>query len=308
MAELTAKERTVKEVYENREQGYGSIKDTFQQAKAKDASIKLDDVKKYLNKQPHRQTQFTYKKFNSFVSPGPKFEFEMDLIDMTAKAKENDGYQYGWVAIDNFTKFAWVIPMKEKDTENLINACTRIFEKMGKPKQVYSDQEPALTGNDLVAWLHSQNIKHITSISGAHTVERFNRTLKEKTQTRLNAMGISRDKWVEQLDYILNKYNRTEHTTTKMTPMDAKKPQNEMTVKFNLEMAAKRNRKYPELKKDDRVRIMEKPTKTGKKGYDPKWTPQTFKVLEVDGKQYLVNNPNAMRQRKLYSRHELLKI
>ena len=64
----------------------------------------------------------------------------------------------------------------------------------------------------------------------------------------------------------------------------------------------------PELKKDDRVRIMEKPTKTGKKGYDPKWTPQTFKVLEVDGKQYMVNNPNAMRQRKLYSRHELLKI
>ena len=47
MAELTAKERIIKEVYENREQGYGSIKDTFQQAKAKDASIKLDDVKKY---------------------------------------------------------------------------------------------------------------------------------------------------------------------------------------------------------------------------------------------------------------------
>ena len=80
MAELTDKERIIKEVYENREQGYGSIKDTFQQAKAKDASIKLDDVKKYLDKQPHRQTQFTYKKFNSFVSPGPKFEFEMDLI------------------------------------------------------------------------------------------------------------------------------------------------------------------------------------------------------------------------------------
>ena len=304
MAELTDKERIIKEVYENREQGYGSIKDTFKQAVKKDPSIKLDDVKKYLDKQPHRQTQFTYKKFNSFVSPGPKFEFEMDLIDMTKKAGENAGYQYGWVTIDNFTKFAWVVPMKEKKTANLITACETVFEKMGKPKQVYSDQEPALTGNDLISWLNSKDIKHITSLSGAHTVERFNRTLKEKTQTRLDAMGISRDKWVEQLDYILNKYNRTEHTTTKMSPMDATKPENTLKVKFNLEMAAKRNRKYPELKKDDRVRIMEKPTKTGKKGYFPKWSPQTFKVLVVDGKQYMVNN----NKRKVYNRHELLKV
>ena len=86
MAELTDKERIIKAVYEDKEQGFGSIKDTFKQAVKKDPSIKLDDVKKYLDKQPHRQTQFTYKKFNSFVSPGPKFEFEMDLIDMTAKA------------------------------------------------------------------------------------------------------------------------------------------------------------------------------------------------------------------------------
>ena len=233
MAELTDKEKIIKAVYEDKEQGFGSIKDTFKQAVKKDPSIKLDDVKKYLDKQPHRQTQFTYKKFNSFVSPGPLFEFEMDLIDMTAKAKENDGYQYGWVAIDNFTKFAWVVPMKEKNAENLIDACEVVFHVMGKPKQVYSDQEPALTGNDLIAWLNTKGIKHITSISGAHTVERFNRTFKEKTQTRLDAMGISRDKWVEQLDYILNKYNRTEHTTTKMSPMDATKPENTLKVKFN---------------------------------------------------------------------------
>ena len=49
---------------------------------------------------------------------------------------------------------------------------------------------------------------------------------------------------------------------------------------------------------------MEKPTRTGKKGYDPKWSPQTFKVLVVDGKQYMVNN----NKRKVYNRHELLKV
>ncbi len=38
-------------------------------------------------------------------------------------------------------------------------------------------------------------------------------------------MGLDRDKWVDQLKPILNKYNNTEHTTIKMSPNDAKKPQ-----------------------------------------------------------------------------------
>ena len=106
MAELTDKEKIIKAVYEDKEQGFGSIRDTFKQAVKKDPSIKLDDVKKYLDKQSFRQTQFTYKKFNSYISPGPMHELEVDLVDFTEKAKENDGFRYGLVAIDNFTKFA----------------------------------------------------------------------------------------------------------------------------------------------------------------------------------------------------------
>ena len=70
MAELTDKEKIIKAVYEDKEQGFGSIKDTFKQAVKKDPSIKLDDVKKYLDKQPHRQTQFTYKKFIYIIVQG----------------------------------------------------------------------------------------------------------------------------------------------------------------------------------------------------------------------------------------------
>ena len=67
-----------------------------------------------LHKLKHRQTQFQYKKHNSFVSPHPLFEIEIDLVDLTAKAEENDGLRYGFVGIDNFTKYAWVVPMKTK--------------------------------------------------------------------------------------------------------------------------------------------------------------------------------------------------
>ena len=305
MAELTDKEKIIKEVYEDKEQGFGSIKDTFKQAVRKDPRIKLDDVKKYLDKQSFRQTQFTYKKFNSYISPGPMFEFEMDLVDFTNKAKENDGFRHGLVAIDNFTKFAWVVPMKSRDAKSCVEAFKEVIEKMGKtPKQMYSDEEGAFYDKEFVRFLNEKKIKHITSVAGAHTVERFNRTLKEKTQVRLDAMGLSRDKWVEQLKPILNKYNNTEHTTIKMSPNDAKKPQNEMTVKFNLELKAKKNRKYPELKKDNDVRILQKKEAGKTKGYFPKWSKQVYKVIHVAGKDYMVNDG----KRKVYNRHEILKV
>ena len=291
-------------MYEDKEQGFGSIKDTFKQAVRKDPRIKLDDVKKYLDKQSFRQTQFTYKKFNSYISPGPMFEFEMDLVDFTNKAKENDGFRHGLVAIDNFTKFAWVVPMKSRDAKSCVEAFKEVIEKMGKtPKQMYSDEEGAFYDKEFVRFLNEKKIKHITSVAGAHTVERFNRTLKEKTQVRLDAMGLSRDKWVEQLKPILKKYNNTEHTTIKMSPNDAKKLQNEMTVKFNLELKAKKNRKYPELKKDNDVRILQKKEAGKTKGYFPKWSKQVYKVIHVAGKDYMVNDG----KRKVYQRHEILK-
>ena len=43
-------------------------------------------------------------------------------------------------------------------------------------------------------------------------------------------MGLDRDKWLEQLNPILNKYNNTEHSTIEMTPNEAKKRSNEMVV------------------------------------------------------------------------------
>ena len=77
-------------------------------------SIKLSDVREHLNKYQHRQTQIQYKKHNSFVSPHPLFEIEIDVVDMSTKASENEGFRYGFVGIDNFTKYAWVVPIKTK--------------------------------------------------------------------------------------------------------------------------------------------------------------------------------------------------
>ena len=235
MTELTDKEKIIKQIYENKETGYGSLKETYKQANEKDSSIKYDDVKKYLDKLPHRQTQFKYKGFNSFISPHALFEFEVDLIDLGTHIEEKGGIRYGLVAIDNFTKYAWVQPMKEKNAKNLIEALDEIIYKMGHPKQIYTDMEGAITNKEFISWItNTKKIKHITTATHAHTVERFNRTLKENIIKRLEADNKGREEWTSELYYVLNKYNNTEHSSISMSPNNAKKKSNETVVLWNL--------------------------------------------------------------------------
>ena len=59
-----------------------------------------------MDRLPHARTQFTCEGFDSFISPHPWFEFDVDIA-------EKGGIKYGVVAIDNYTNYAWVHPMKE---------------------------------------------------------------------------------------------------------------------------------------------------------------------------------------------------
>ena len=116
-------------MYYNRVSGFGSILDTLKQAKEKDVNFDYNDVKKYWNSLKHYQTHFTYNKYNSFISPKPLFEIELDLIDLSSKAKENNGYRYGVVGIDNFSKYAHVVPTKSKTAEDIAEAVEQIIKK-----------------------------------------------------------------------------------------------------------------------------------------------------------------------------------
>ena len=53
-----SKDATIKKIYEHPITGYGSINDTLKQASKINPSIKVADVRDYLNKLKHRQTQF----------------------------------------------------------------------------------------------------------------------------------------------------------------------------------------------------------------------------------------------------------
>ena len=58
-------------------------------------------MKEYLKSRQDIQVKVKPEPYNSFVSPGAKFEFEIDLMDIEAK-QATSNTRYVLVAIDNF--------------------------------------------------------------------------------------------------------------------------------------------------------------------------------------------------------------
>ena len=126
----------IKEVYES---NFGTAYETYKEAVKRDNSIRLQDVKDYLSKRDDIQVKSKPKTYNSFVSPGAKFEYEIYIMDIEAKGATSNT-RYGLVAIGNFTKLAEVVAIKNRTTESMIEGIKKIITSMGKPKQLYSDE------------------------------------------------------------------------------------------------------------------------------------------------------------------------
>lgn len=92
-----------------------------------------------------------------------------------------------------------------KTPEKLIEGTQDLIKYIGKPEQIYSDQEGALNSPEWIRFRNGLNIKHLTTITGALTVESFNRTLKHLLGTRITSKNTSKQEWVSELLQVLRK-------------------------------------------------------------------------------------------------------
>ena len=129
----TSIDSIISNVYYDLEIGYSSINSTLKQAKLKDPKITLDDVKKWMSKQPNKQRKPYRGQGNSYVAPFARFEYQIDIMDMVSLQKQNTQPRYALVVIDIFSKLGGALPLNNKDSISVYNALLIIFEKMGYP-------------------------------------------------------------------------------------------------------------------------------------------------------------------------------
>ena len=293
-------EAIIKEVYES---NFGTAYETYNEAVKKDNSIRLQDVKDYLSKRDDIQVKSKPKTYNSFVSPGAKFEYEIDIMDIGAKGATSNT-RYGLVAIGDFTKIAEVVAIKNRTPESMIEGIKKIITSMGNPKQLYSDEESSMRSPKMIKFLKQNDTTSVQTTTHAHTVERFIRTFKDNLYRRLDDLKQYKTEWTKHISNIIKTYNSTEHSTIQIKPNEAGEKRNHLWVSWHLQNDAKRNRKYPDISKGDMVRVHIKP-KIGTKAHEPKWSSTRHKVIRIDGNSYLID---YLPKKKLFLRHELLKV
>ena len=197
MSKLT-KQDIISNIYYDLETGYGSVKNTFDQAKAQDPTIKIEDVQKWMKQQPNKQVR-TYRGSNSYTAPFARFEYQIDIMDMNNLTKTTKQPRYALVVIDIFSKLADAEPMFNKDSISVYNALLKTFKKMGYPMSVYSDDDGAFKSK-VKEFFDGEGINHIVTLTHANVAERFIRTLKNGVYDRVR---FTNGKWEDMLPYVV---------------------------------------------------------------------------------------------------------
>ena len=74
---------------------------------------------------------------------------------------------------------------------------------MGKPKQLYSDEEGSFNSTKYIRFINETNIKHVQTTTHAHTVERFVHIFRNNLQRRFDGLKQDKSDWIQHIDKIL---------------------------------------------------------------------------------------------------------
>ena len=106
-----------------------------------------------------------------------------DLADMQLISKCNKGIRYLSCAIDLFSKYAFVLPLKDKKGTTIANAFQSILDNSNrKTNKIWTDQGSEFFNTHFKKWLKDNNIEMYSTHNEGKSVlaERFIRTLKNK--------------------------------------------------------------------------------------------------------------------------------
>ena len=178
------------------------------------------EVNKILAEELHKSV---IKKFNKrkVYSQFKDNIWGVDLADMQSLSRKNKGIKYLLCAIDLYSKYAFVIPLKDKKRISIVNSFNKIIKQSNrKPNKIWVDQGGEFYNHVFKKWLSDNDIIMYSTFNEGKSVvaERFIRTLKTKLYKHMTATG--KNVYYDVLDDVINEYNNTKHSTIKMKPID----------------------------------------------------------------------------------------
>ena len=206
--------------------------------------------------------------------------WSIDLADMIDhKISNNKSYRYIFIVTDNFSKYLWAIPLKNKYSQTITNEFSNILtNSKRKPLKIESDRGTEFYNSIFQNLLKSKNIHHYSRYTdkGPSIAERVIRTVRNLLKKPVFGKGNA--DWLNELPSVIKQYNNTIHSSTKMTPILASKKSNQKSVYNNL----RDNRKIqkPKFELGDLVRTSDI-KKVFSKGDSTNYSYKLYTITEV---------------------------
>ena len=148
-----------------------------------------------------------------------------DLADMQLLSRYNKGIRFLLCVFDIFSKYAWVVPLKDKKGVSIVAAFQSILKQSNsrrKPNKIWVDKGSEFCNTSFKKWLQDNDIVMYSANNEGKSVvaERLIRTLESKIYKYMTS--ISKNVYIDKLDDIVNEINNTYHTTIKMKLIDVK--------------------------------------------------------------------------------------
>lgn len=251
---------------------------------AKGTKLSKSIVKKWLSFQDaytlHKPVRKRFQRRRTIVG-GIDHQFQADLIDVSKLKKYNEGYAFLLTCIDVFSKYAWVVPIKNKTGPTLVTAFRTIFSKGRTPRRLQTDKGTEFLNSHVQKFLRETGVGFFVTENDdtkASVVERFNKTLKEKLWrffTKKNTL-----RYTGVLPRLVRSYNHSYHRSIKRRPVDVNFENQEDVWQTLYGDDQQTTSRRPVFTPGDRVRIS-KARRVFRKGYLPSWTEELFTVSRI---------------------------
>ena len=207
--------------------------------------------------------------------------------------------------IDLFSKYSWVVFLKDKRGVTIVNAFQKVLDSSNrKPNKIWVDQWGEFYNKLFKRFLKNNKIEMYSIYNEGKSIvaERFIKTLKNKIFKHMSA--ISKNVYFDVIDDIKynNKYNITVHRTIQMKQVDVN---SDSYAEYNEDS----HKKDPKLKVGDGVRISRHKSIFAKR-YTQNWSEEVFVISKIKNTvpwTYVISDLNGEEITGTFYKQELQK-
>ena len=206
--------------------------------------------------------------------------WEADVSDLNSLSKYNNNYKYLFCVIDVFSRYAWIVPLKDKRGNSITTALKSLFRDR-KPITIQSDKGTEFVNATVQQYLKRQGVSFHTTHNPdikESIVERFQRSFKTKMYKYFTNSNTFR--YLEVINKLLESYNNTVHSTIGVAPSQVNATNIYAVWQRINSLKAKIPHGNVKFKINDHVRITKEKVKFAK-GYHQNFSTEIFRVVKI---------------------------